>query len=66
MKFVIREEEPWFSWFFVVSVGLAISMFVTSFILGPVQYGIHTGIAIVLFIVIFVKVVDEILHTTPF
>ena len=66
VKFVIREEEPWFSWFFVVSVGLAISMFVTAFILGPVQYSIHTGIAIVLFIVIFVKIVDEMLHTTPF
>lgn len=66
VKFVIREEEPWFSWFFVVAIGLAISMCVISFIFGPIQYGIHTGIAIVLFIVIFVKIVDEVLHTTPF
>jgi len=66
VKFVIREEEPWGSWFFQTSVGLAIAMFVISLMLVPVGYGIHTGIAVVLFIIIFVKIVDDWVHTTPF
>lgn len=65
VKFVIREEEPWFSWFFQASIGLAISMFVISLILAPVEYGIHTGIAVSLFVIIFVKIADDWIHTTP-
>ncbi len=62
-RFVIRQEEPWFSWFFLVSSGLAVAFFFYLFNLA--QYNAHTTLVILLFFVIFVRIIEEFTHTTP-
>ncbi len=63
-RFVIRQEEPWFSWFFLVSAGLAVTFF--FYLVNMVEYNAHTSLVILLFLVIFVRLIEEFTHTTPY
>jgi len=63
VKFVIREEEVWFSWFFMASVGLALAFF--SYSLATTPFNAHTAFALVLFLIIFLKILEDFWVTTP-
>ncbi len=63
VKFVIRQETPWFSWFFLVSVGLAMAAFAVTLTMVPAT--IHTAFVILLLLVMFFRIIDDVLHNTP-
>jgi len=63
VKFVIREEEVWSSWFFVASVGLAVTFF--AFSLGTAPFSTHTAFALMFLIIIFLKILEDFWQTTP-
>lgn len=64
VKFVIREEEVWFSWLFMVSVGLAVAFF--SYSLGTTPFNAHTAFALILFLIIFLRILEDFWCTTPY
>jgi hypothetical protein len=63
VKFVIREEEVWASWFFMVSVGLAVAFFAYAFPRTP--FNINTAFIVILFAIIFLKILEDFYSTTP-
>ncbi len=63
IRFIIRQEDLWFSWFFLTAVGLAIAAFIMS--LGMTQYSIHTVLVLVLFAIIFIRIIEDWIHSTP-
>jgi len=64
VKFVIREEEVWFSWFFMASAGLALAFFFYS--LETIPFNVHTGYTVILFLIIFLKLLEDFWSTTPY
>lgn len=61
-RFVIKEEEPWFSWFFIASTGLGIAFLAYSIWTTPLT--IHTAYAVVFLSLIFLKLLDDAIHTS--
>lgn len=64
VKFVIREEEVWSSWFFMASVGLAIAFF--AYALERTPFTITTAFTMILFAIIFLKILEDFHSTTPY
>ena len=63
VKFVIREEEVWSSWFFVASVGLAITFFAYAF--ESASFNISTAFTLLFILIIILKILEDFWQTTP-
>lgn len=62
MRFVIREEEPWFSWFYLAATGISIA-FLAYTLWGGI-FNMVTVIAGILILLIFVRFFDDFIHTS--
>ena len=63
VRFIIKQEDPWYSWFFLISAGLAVAFLILSFWFPTID--VHQ-VAVALLFVIFIRVIDDLLHTSPY